>query len=223
MAEARGGEVLVTVDGPYIVSGGIPLRVMRIVLNERHESVGWRSVGRIPVKGSYALCRCGRTATPPFCDGSHERAGFDGTETASREPFERQARVLHGAGVWLADAQELCASARFCLRSGGTWFLTRRSRGSAARRTAVQQAANCPAGRLVARRPGGADLEPKLARSIALVEDPLAGMSGPLWLRGSIPVIAADGFRYEMRNRVTLCRCGRSRNKPFCDGNHAHD
>jgi CDGSH-type Zn-finger protein len=30
----------------------------------------------------------------------------------------------------------------------------------------------------------------------------------------------ADGFRYEVRNRMTLCRCGASRNKPFCDATH---
>ena len=30
-----------------------------------------------------------------------------------------------------------------------------------------------------------------------------------------------DGKNYEVRNRVTLCRCGRSNNKPFCDGSHA--
>lgn len=215
------GRVEVTVNGPYVVSGGVPLRVMRILLDEREQSVGWHTVGRIPVKGSYALCRCGRTRTPPFCDGSHGRHDFDGTETASREPYEKQARVLHGQGVWLADVPALCASARFCLASSGTWFLTRRSRRPEARRLAIRQAQNCPAGRLVARHPGGADLEPRLAQSIALVEDPLAGMSGPLWLRGGIPVIAADGFRYEVRNRVTLCRCGRSANKPFCDGSHA--
>ena len=42
-----------------------------------------------------------------------------------------------------------------------------------------------------------------------------------LWLRGGIPGAAADGFEYEVRNRVTLCRCGQSQNKPFCDGTHA--
>jgi CDGSH-type Zn-finger protein len=36
-----------------------------------------------------------------------------------------------------------------------------------------------------------------------------------------VQVIGADGFAYEVRNRVTLCRCGASRNKPFCDGSHA--
>jgi CDGSH-type Zn-finger protein len=40
-------------------------------------------------------------------------------------------------------------------------------------------------------------------------------------IRGGIQVIAADGFHYEIRNRVTLCRCGASKNKPFCDGTHA--
>jgi len=44
-----------------------------------------------------------------------------------------------------------------------------------------------------------------------------AWCSGPLWLRGGIPVVAADGFENEVRKRVTLCRCGQSRNKPFRD------
>ncbi|MHB8164175.1 MAG: CDGSH iron-sulfur domain-containing protein [Methanoregula sp.] len=30
----------------------------------------------------------------------------------------------------------------------------------------------------------------------------------------------ADGKPYTVRNRVTLCRCGKSGNKPFCDGSH---
>jgi CDGSH-type Zn-finger protein len=46
-------------------------------------------------------------------------------------------------------------------------------------------------------------------------------VNGPLWIRGGIPVAGADGREYEVRNRVTLCRCGRSNNKPLCDGSHA--
>ena len=45
-------------------------------------------------------------------------------------------------------------------------------------------------------------------------------MSGPIWVRGGITVESADGREYEVRNRVTLCRCGQSSNKPFCDGSH---
>ena len=43
---------------------------------------------------------------------------------------------------------------------------------------------------------------------------------GPIWVRGGVQVVAADGEPYEVRNRQTLCRCGRSQNKPFCDGSH---
>jgi CDGSH-type Zn-finger protein len=39
-------------------------------------------------------------------------------------------------------------------------------------------------------------------------------------VRGGIRIQAPDGFVYEVRNRVTLCRCGESKNMPFCDGTH---
>jgi len=63
-------------------------------------------------------------------------------------------------------------------------------------------------------------VEPVLPVSIGVVEDPDQQCSGPLWLRGGIEVVSSDGFAYEVRNRVTLCRCGESKNKPFCDGTH---
>ncbi len=58
-------------------------------------------------------------------------------------------------------------------------------------------------------------MEPAFEPSVAVVAD------GPLFVRGGVEVIGADGEPYETRNRVTLCRCGRSENKPFCDGSHA--
>ncbi|HXR89437.1 MAG TPA: CDGSH iron-sulfur domain-containing protein, partial [Steroidobacteraceae bacterium] len=77
------------------------------------------------------------------------------------------------------------------------------------------------AGRLVAwDKNTGAPVEPVLPVSIGVVEDPDQQCSGPLWLRGGIEVVSSDGFAYEVRNRVTLCRCGESKNKPFCDGTH---
>ena len=44
--------------------------------------------------------------------------------------------------------------------------------------------------------------------------------NGPLWVRGRVRSSSADGEEYEVRNRQTLCRCGYSQNKPFCDGSH---
>ena len=45
-------------------------------------------------------------------------------------------------------------------------------------------------------------------------------MGGPIYVRGGIPIASLDGTPYEVRNRVALCRCGASQNKPFCDGSH---
>jgi len=70
-------------------------------------------------------------------------------------------------------------------------------------------------------RKTGKPIEPELPLSIGLIEDPAQGCSGPLWVRGGVQIESADGFKYEVRNRVTLCRCGQSQNKPFCDGTHA--
>lgn len=67
----------------------------------------------------------------------------------------------------------------------------------------------------------GEEIEHDLPKSIGVVEDPTLGVSGPLWVRGGIKVESENGRPYETRNRVTLCRCGASSNKPFCNGSHA--
>jgi CDGSH-type Zn-finger protein len=66
----------------------------------------------------------------------------------------------------------------------------------------------------------GKVIEPKFAKSIGLIEDPAMGVSGPIWVRGGVPVESDDGKTYQVRNRVTLCRFGKSKNKPFCDSSH---
>jgi CDGSH-type Zn-finger protein len=44
---------------------------------------------------------------------------------------------------------------------------------------------------------------------------------GPLLVRGPFTIADQDGTEIEVHQRtVALCRCGRSRNKPFCDGRH---
>src|SRR5258708_31594558 len=71
----------------------------------------------------------------------------------------------------------------------------------------LHEAGHCPAGRLVAvENASGSDMEPRLPVSIGLVVDTRAKVNGPIWARGGIPVIAADGFAYEVRNRKGLSR-----------------
>ena len=181
----------------------------------------WRAGQKYPIKEKYTLCRCGQSQKKPFCDGTHIRIDFDGTETASKKPYLKQAEDITGPDLDLTDAPDLCVHAGFCDRDGGIWNLVEYSDTPEARRTAIEEAKNCPSGRLVVWNKDGNEIEPEFEPAIGLViEDPDAGATGPLWVRGGIPIEGADGTRYEMRNRITLCRCGKSANKPFCDGTH---
>jgi len=215
-----GARIQVTLNGPYIVTGRVPLSEQIIVVDSRGDSVEWREGRTYPAQETYALCRCGRSRSMPFCDGTHTLVGFKGIETASRASYIEQARVFVGPGLNLTDVEALCASARFCLRDKGVWQLTVRSRRPEAKQLAIEESVLCPAGRLVAWTKEGDAIEPNFVPSIGLVEGPQVGVSGPIWVRGGIPIESADGTPWETRNRVTLCRCGRSGNMPFCDGSH---
>jgi CDGSH-type Zn-finger protein len=209
-------------DGPYLVSGEVPLSKQTIVTDEEGGSQSWKGSAHFKTQKSYALCRCGHSKSKPFCDGTHTKVGFDGTETASREPYLAQAAASEGPTMVLNDAEHLCALARFCDPNGQVWNQVGETDDPAMRENFIRQVGNCPAGRLVAwDKETKQPIEPALPVSIGLIEDPAQECSGPIWLRGGIPVVSADGFEYEIRNRVTLCRCGQSQNKPFCDGAHA--
>ena len=221
MDPAEDMKITVTKDGPYLVEGAVPMARQSIVADAQGESRDWQEGESFESKVSYALCRCGQSATKPYCDGSHVRVGFDGTETASHEPYDAQASEQVGPTLTLADAQPLCAYARFCDVAGQVWNLVEQEGTEAAAMTA-REAGLCPSGRLVVRdQQTNSDIEPEFTPSIGIVADPAEGLAGPIWVRGGITVVSSDGDAYEVRNRVTLCRCGASANKPFCDASHA--
>ncbi len=43
---------------------------------------------------------------------------------------------------------------------------------------------------------------------------------GPMVVRGDVEIVDAEGTTIARETRVTLCRCGNSRNQPFCDNSH---
>lgn len=222
MKQTDGPRITIVENGPYLVAGGVPLVNQHIVPNQEGESIEWREGEPLAHPKEYALCRCGRSADKPFCDGTHEKVKFEGTETASRAPYRTQAGRIEGPTMVLDDAESLCAFARFCDPHGQVWNLVGMTDHARPRALVEYEAGHCPAGRLVAReRATGKALEPQFDPSIGLVQDTARRISGPIWVRGGIPVVGADGVEYEVRNRVTLCRCGASNNKPFCDGSHA--
>ena len=116
-------QIRVTDNGPYLVSGSVPIARQTIVADGEGNSVSWRQGQSYETKETCALCRCGQSANKPFCDGSHARVGFEGAETASREPYLRQAGVQEGPTLVLTDAEPLSRSRASVTSPGrcGTW------------------------------------------------------------------------------------------------------
>jgi uncharacterized Fe-S cluster protein YjdI len=74
----------------------------------------------------------------------------------------------------------------------------------------------CPTGALHFERLDGGEQEPAPEETTIKVQ-----INGPLYLRGKIRILGPGNHVIREDTRVALCRCGQSRNKPFCDGSHA--
>ena len=211
--------ITVTKNGPYLVTGGVPLIRMRIETDNYEDPLKWREVERYPLQDSYILCRCGNSSNKPYCDNSHINNEFDGTETFDNEPYLENVKEFSGPELTLTDKKELCVSASFCVREGGIWNLVVHSDRPGFKEIAIEEAANCPSGRLIVWDKQGNSIEPSYEPSIVVTEHE-DGLRGPLWIRGEIEIVTSNGIIYEKRNHVTLCRCGKSNNKSLCDRSH---
>ena len=144
------------------MTGGVPLAEQIICTDSEGQCHCWREGKKYPVQENYALCRCGGSKSKQFCDGTHTKINFDGTETASKEPYLTKARRISGEGLDLTDEKLLCAVARFCDRAGGIWKLVAKSGNPEAQKTTIEEAGDCPSGRLVIWDKDGKAIEPKL-------------------------------------------------------------
>jgi CDGSH-type Zn-finger protein len=220
MTAKKDARIKVSKNGPYLVTGNVPL-VKEVVVRARDGiPEEWKLVSTFPEKETYALCRCGRSQNAPYCDGAHVKNGFDGNETADHRLSGEQTTLVKGATIDMIDHKGLCMGAQFCHRAGGVRNLVAASDDPRKRELAIEVAGQCPSGRLITCEKDGTPIEPVFEKSISVTEDPGRRVGGPLWVKGGVPIESADGREYEVRNRVTLCRCGRSHNKPLCDGAH---
>lgn len=207
-------QIVIADNGPYMVSGSVPLARKHAVKTERGEPLTWRNPDPIETKDRYALCRCGQSGNKPFCDGTHARVGFDGTETEQGAYDERRKR-LGGDGIEVFDDRSICEHAGFCGNEAtNVWAMVAETGDTQVRSQIIGMIERCPSGALTY-AVDGAGVEPDLPVEISVVAD------GPLWVTGGLRVERSDGAMLETRNRVTLCRCGASSNKPLCDGSHA--
>ena len=207
-------------NGPYVVTGNVPLNKLAYGLDKKSASTSYKLIETYPVKETYSLCRCGASKNKPFCDGEHSKNNFDGSETASHKTYEEQAELIKGKVVDLLDAEKYCCVARFCDTYETTWNIVDKCTDREKIDIAIQQCNDCPSGRLTVVTKDGKRIEPELPEEISILEDAYEEKHGPIWVKGGIAIEDEAGEVFPIRNRVTLCRCGLSTNKPFCDYKH---
>jgi CDGSH-type Zn-finger protein len=214
-------QIVVRPNGPYVVHGNVPLTNKTKVQSAEGEALAWLTEGTIETDQSYTLCRCGQSSSKPFCDGTHDRIDFDGTETAARNTYTDRREVLEQECITVNSDRSLCMHASFCNNKVTSMRrLMPDSNDIQVRTQIVSMVEHCPSGALTySLNKLDVDIEPSLPREISVVtEEDQYG--GPLLVTGGINIERSDGEPVETRNRVTLCRCGASKNKPFCDGSH---
>lgn len=201
----EGPRIIVTDHGPYRVVGDVEIR----------DAQG----NQLRRTGSWCLCRCGGSRNKPFCDATHGLKGFDGSESADHGPISERRASYAADGVTVYDDRSRCAHFGQCtrglpgvFRADAEPFVDPHGAPPA---DIIPVVAGCPSGALayaVGEVPE--PVEEGAAPSITPIAD------GHYRVRGAIEVLGADGRPYERRERQTLCRCGQSANKPFCDGSH---
>jgi CDGSH-type Zn-finger protein len=217
--------IVVEKDGAYVVYGHVPLVRKTQIVSEHGEPLTWQKGETLPTAEPYRLCRCGQSASKPFCDDTHLRCGFDGTETAETNTTTER-RVTHKGGTRILVRRDysLCIEAGFCgNRLTNVQKMTRHTDDTQVRAQVIAMIERCPSGSYTyALEEGAADVEPDLPQQVAITTELTSDgpIDGPFWVTGSISIERSDGQPCETRNRVTLCRCGRSSKKPLCDGSH---
>jgi CDGSH-type Zn-finger protein len=172
--------------------------------------------GPIETKKTIALCRCGGSANKPFCDGMHSKIGFssaklDGRVEDKRENYEGEEITIH-------DNRGICAHAGRCTDGLAQVFRLKQEPWIDPNASDSEEISGvigkCPSGALSYSVNGVEHRDRKGEPSIFVAPNgPYLVIGGPELIETS----RADGASTE---HFTLCRCGGSKNKPFCDGTH---
>jgi CDGSH-type Zn-finger protein len=189
-------------DGPLAVSGPFELK----------DAAGKPIVhAELTVK----LCRCGGSQNKPFCDGTHRRNGFTGARLT--DGAKDRVKTYTGPGVAIHDNRTVCVHAAACTQGLDKVFKYGERPWIDAAGAPPEQVAEvvrrCPSGALTFSVDGGPPQPESWAPSITVMKD------GPFAVLG-IELLDVPFAQGVSRERYTLCRCGASKNKPFCDATH---
>lgn len=189
------------VDGPLVVNG------LEKCANKN---------GPVETKAKMVLCRCGQSANKPFCDGTHSKIGFTSAKESPRNKDQHD--HYRGKNITIHDNRSICAHAGYCTDQLAEVFRIRLepwvdpdADSLAAIIATIKQ---CPSGAL------SYSVEGSEADSGGQQASVFIAPNGPYVVSGNIDFDDAGWAEGANKASFTLCRCGASKNKPFCDGSH---
>jgi len=189
-------------NGPYLINN------LQKFTNSRGED--------IETKLTMALCRCGGSKTKPFCDGTHASIGF--TDEKSEERVVDKKESYPGKNITIHDNRGICAHAGFCTRNLPIVFRSGIEPWIDTEATNIEEIKRiiklCPSGAL--------SYTENESEKNTFYNDPevVVSKNGPYHVRGGIKIENTDLGDNASMEHYTLCRCGKSSNKPRCDGTH---
>ncbi len=184
------------------------MRGLRNLKNSKGES--------LPTKSVIALCRCGGSSNKPLCDGTHAKIGFSGARLADDSRDQRKDYV--GKRITIHDNRGICSHAGFCTDSLASVFRSEEDPwidpDGAQMEKIIETVKKCPSGALSYTVEAVEYRDQDRDPTITVTKD------GPYAVTGGIELLDQRRGHGASAEHCTLCRCGGSQNKPFCDGTH---
>lgn len=214
-------KILPLPNGPYYLINDMQPKVVYNLQNFKGEPLS-TTVG-------IALCRCGASKNKPFCDGTHNVIGFssanrtlDENDDTKKTAIKDKRRDYPGKEITVHDNRKICSHAAECVNNLSSvfklgsrpWIYPDASKMN----DIVDVVRRCPSGALSYSIDGVEYRDPEEQRN------PIVTVlkNGPYHITGGIELIGENIQFGEgaSKEHYTLCRCGASENKPFCDGAH---
>ncbi|PHR58474.1 MAG: hypothetical protein COA44_03245 [Arcobacter sp.] len=170
---------------------------------------------KLEVKNPSYLCRCGHSKSKPFCDGTHAKVDFE----SKREISEEVLQNYEGKELSIHFNRSICSGSSHCVHGLGSVFksgdnLNWIDPNAAKAENIIKQIKACPSGALSYSIKNEVQIDSRHLSKIEIIKN------GPYNVEG----INLEGFDFPTKfsaTKYTLCRCGYSKNKPFCDYSHA--
>ncbi len=168
------------------------------------------------------LCRCGGSVNKPYCDGTHRTNGFSGQQEEVH--IKNETVAYKGQNITIYDNRNICSHRGYCTGELPTVFKEAEpwiNPDGDSVENIIALCDKCPSGALTyalpeqqrSQGPNGND------PTIRLSEKHF-GYHGPYDVSGPVEVDGQLKREPELDLKTTLCRCGHSKNKPFCSGEH---